>query len=499
MSKGSLQLILKHLKTRQNVSSSSHLIEFLQLNSVSHEAARQVVSRGVSSGILKSVKGINLKAGSKIIYIAGLGYREGLLKTLLESESVYSDLIRVLIKAGCKVPVNFLKTHSSLTIKNRVGHVSFENAINALKEANLIIQYEDIRWGSSIELHGRPASTDLITDSYLEMESMFFETFVSWVCKTNLTTKSTIEIRANGNVPEYGGLAWDFKGPSFINGLTEFKADGTPINGFMVGDFWLQEKLTLKQINYFLKKLDMVRTVKTTFRPILPFFVFNDIEPSALKALKAKGVMTVHVGSFFGANFGKSLLGIREALDHISTSVSNNPLETADYFKKLVDLGGVNNNLRGTLFEFIIARMSYLHGEEVVGIKQKVKDENGIVITDIDVQGKQGKVHHIAYECKAMIEGNFYSKTNLNDWNKRTLPKLYEWIRDYNKVNKSQFSLIIRFCVSTDYHPDCLPLIADIIKKNSRVQFEFYNKEKVLKFFKAKNENEIIELYKELL
>ena len=112
-------------------------------------------------------------------------------------------------------------------------------------------------------------------------------------------------------------------------------------------------------------------------------------------------------------------------------------------------MGGANNNLRGALFEFIIARVCFLEGNFLVGVREKLKNELNDVISDIDVLGKKEKVKMIAYECKCLEEGKLFSVNDLNDWKKNTLPKLMKWIKDYNKKTEHTYKLEICFCVSS--------------------------------------------------
>jgi len=490
--------ILKYIAMHDNACASSALGVHLQKTlNLTPDAARKAISRSVSRGLTSYLPGINLKSGSQVIYIPKKAKKMSIYNALLQSSGTYGELLRVLAACDGGLPLDLLKTRSSLTVKRRKNRIHFDDAIKALSYNGLINSYEDIYWGPFCSLDINIIDAGSVSDSLLTVESILIENLSDWFAKTNLASFGKIRKRGDVETVEFGGYSWDISAPSYVTGLREYK-DNKPLPGFLVGDVWLRESVSAFSIKYFLEKVDAIISNKGN-RPIIPFFAYSNLDPVALGELRSRGVMLIHIKSFFGKQYGHALLGILNAIENIQSNVVNHPTETADLFKIVMQMGGANNNLRGVLFEFIIARMTVLQGNFLVGMRHKLKGEFGDNITDIDVLSKRERVSLYAHECKSLENGKLYSDKELEDWEDRTLPKLCKWVKEFNKKTESSYELKILFCVSTDFHFDCQTRIEKIKSNLKKHEIEFLNGEQIKNVFRDNQETEMIEIYEKTL
>lgn len=488
--------ILNLIKKHKGAASTIELAEELQKLGLSPEAARKAISRTIAKDHIRSLPGMNLKSGGRIVYNPLKTSRHDLYNAIIRSKSGYSEVLRVLKAYGGTLPITIMKTHSFLTVQPRKKRLSFNEVINVLRGNHFIRTYEDVVQGEMIELENTLNPHEGIKDSQITVEQVFLEMFVKWAINSNFVSPGKVQIRTIKEAPEFGGYAWDVVSPSYLSNLRTYNTEKiTP--GFFVGDIWLRENISEYALIYFFAKLEAIRG-NAGNRPILPFFVFNSLDSGTLNLLRSKGVMTVHAETFFGKKFGRALMGIWKSLEDIRNSVVNHPAQTADLFKIVLEMTGQNNNLKSSLFEFIIARLAVLKGEYLTGIRHKLKDSASVTLSDADVFTRVGKEKIKIYECKSLSAKNLYSKDDLKDWSERVLPRILKWFKDHKESNSENPFLEIEFCVTTDFHEECSDLMTKL-QGAKKYKLSFFTGAALIKELREKKEYELLEVFENTL
>ena len=233
-----------------------------------------------------------------------------------------------------------------------------------------------------------------------------------WVRKLGLGSYNAVRIRDEDGERRVGQFSWDLTAPSY---LAPMKRDGGQ-PGFVAADVFVGEPLDEFQIRYFLRKVELVSASIRSH--ILPILIADGFSPSALRQGKRVGVLMATPTNLFGRRVGEALRELVGTLKNAATVAASDPAKLARLVEGLSEIEGAAGNLRGILFELIVAHLAKLHAVSVdVGVT--ARDPTNGKTANIDVFKVESKSVCSCIECKGKGPGGEVTIDEVDAWLRR--------------------------------------------------------------------------------
>ena len=109
----------------------------------------------------------------------------------------------------------------------------------------------------------------------------------------------------------------------------------------------------------------------------MAILIVDDLSPEALKYLKEKGIVIGFIRELFGERYAESLKQLTTILNNAGASLVKNPNAYLDLINELsVYNRGLLNNIRGTLFEFVVGHIHSVK-KPSINLGREIIDEKG--------------------------------------------------------------------------------------------------------------------------
>ena len=170
------------------------------------------------------------------------------------------------------------------------------------------------------------------------------------------------------------------------------------------------------EIGYFMRKAQLV---KVSIGPrVLPILVADGFTREALQNGKSAGVMMATTENLFGRQVAEGLRELVRTLNNAAAVAATDPARLERLVENLSGIEGAVLNLRGILFELIVA---YLAKQKAVSVDVRVKayDEKTEKIVEIDVFSVKSKAACVCIECKGKGPGGEVTVDEVEDWLRR--------------------------------------------------------------------------------
>ena len=340
---------------------SSRLVEALmQKLGLSPAAARQRVSRNTS---IKRLAFLPFPRNARFVYLqADYGspkFWEALAKDLLENTISHGGALAALLARGGMM----LRSHFDIACgapAAQKGHLSPAAILDRLQQANLVQALDIPGVGPCVQL-----SQQVAPESYevsrmqarLRTEEILLLAIKSWARTLGLVSYNLVALRdedPSGKQPKVGTFHWDMTAPSYLGPMVEWIAS-KPKPGFLVCDVLLGTAVNETHLKPFINKCRTLRMLKGVGR-CLQIFVAEGYEPEAFQLAKANGIVPATTESLFGREVAAGLVQLSDLLADAFPRAGN--VETLNQiFSSLARIEGAATNLRGALFEFIVAEI----------------------------------------------------------------------------------------------------------------------------------------------
>lgn len=248
------------------------------------------------------------------------------------------------------------------------------------------------------------------------VERVILDALREWARNIGLASYKQIAIRGEAARVPVQQFQFDLSGPSY---LLPLRRGNQTEPGFLVADVFSDGILNEHHIRYFLRK---ARALHATLKngTVLPILVADGFTSKALTSGHAAGVMMATPTALFGRKVSVALqsllVTLTRAASYASAESSN---RIVDLVKSLADIEGRSHNLRGPLFELIVA---YLARRDAVSIDigERATDPTTREQADIDVLKVKKKGEElIAIECKAREPGGMVDVEEVQHWLKK--------------------------------------------------------------------------------
>ncbi len=257
-----------------------------------------------------------------------------------------------------------------------------------------------------------------------------------WARNLGFASYDSITIRGDSAKRQVGQFMWDLTGPSYIFPLRGPKSK----QGFFVADVFAQGKLKKADIEYFVRKTQLLKASLPNIR-FMPILVAEAFDSSALKYGKGIGVILASINNIFGDDIANSMKTLIETLDNAVKIATGNPNKLITLLNDLSKIEGALGNLKGVFFELICV---YLAKQNATSVDYSVKaiDPKTGKKAEMDILQFVKKTKCTAIECKGKGPGGIVSEDEVRNWIKR-LPTFRAHIRDQDRFSEYTISFEI--------------------------------------------------------
>ena len=386
--------------------------------SIKVNTASQRISR--SQDILQ-MKGF-LKSSQSICYLPEHKNNGELLdavsKIFSEQGRKYWYTLNALKMHDGAVSQKYLECYTNYPIVALQGHLPFNKIMQRfVSEEILVFTGVDYKYSPKFSSQ---ISNELLHRTIETIKDKIVDDFHLLCRNTGLISYNTGEVFG-----EYGKFRWAFKGASYIAGI---RANDKP--GFILADILIGKPFYRTDVLFFLEKLKHVQAYKNAPR-LIPFLLVDDLDAEALKSLKAYGVVVGFIGELFGQKYASTLRELVAILNNAGASLKAEPDKYLDLIAELKKYNeGLVNNIRGTLFEFVVA---HIHREQCQSIDLGREIIANNARHDLDVFALYSDKVVIA-ECKSVK--SMVDEDMVEHWLNKKIPAFRGWIKKQETLVK---------------------------------------------------------------
>lgn len=386
-------------------------------------AARQRVSR---SKAIKKLAYIKFPRRARFVYLeadyASPQFWHALTDTLLRQSISYGGGLAALLARGGIMPVAHFHIACGAPIAQK-RHLSAEAVLTHLERAGLVRTIDVQGLGDCVELsqQANPERHELASlRARLHTETLALGAIKDWARNLNMVSFHKVRIRDEGGaLPKVGTFHWDLTGPSYLAPLMQWNGS-KPKPGFLVCDVLTGINVSARELNPFIRKCVTLRSLPRVGR-CMQLFVADGYKPEAFKLARENGVIPATLESLFGIEVAKALRDLTELLKDVYPQ--EDALERVDaVFSRLSRIEGAAINLRGALFEYLVAeivRSSTPHS--TIELNEILRDEQGqSAEVDVLMHHVNQSVHFI--ECKGYKPGGTIPDDVVERWLKERIP-----------------------------------------------------------------------------
>ena len=341
---------------------------------------------------------------------------EALIRDLLDSKSIYGIALYGLVaRGGIAQRSSFNVTSGSPQASKK--HISQSRILENLTKAELVETTAIGDMGECVRVrHGfDPDDEDWFRARTLA-EDVLMDGLREWARKLGLASYNAINIRSNSNAPDFGNYHWDLCGPSYLSPLvTRARAVNSRKPGFLVADVFCRGILDVAHIQYFLRKVSVLKTMRRIV-PFIPLLLADAYTREALRAGRQSGVVMATTKNLFGDTVATAMNTLIRTLARAAAVAARNPDQVIDLLRSLKAIEGSAGNLRGVLFEMIVGYLVRDVEGSSIDIGVPVRDRATGEQTEIDVRRVKERQECWFYECKARNPKGLIDSETVRKW-----------------------------------------------------------------------------------
>lgn len=261
---------------------------------------------------------------------------------------------------------------------------------------------------------------------------------------------------------EHGKYQWAFKGVSTISGLIQ---NGKP--GFLLADILLGHPIYENDVRFFIEKLKTIQSFQKSSK-IIPFVLVDDLDKKALTLLKKNGIIIGFLKELFGEKYSETLKELVELLNNVGASLKRHPDRYLDLINELRKYNeGLANNIKGTLFEFIVGHIHSTDSNSSVDIGLEII-ENGSR-HELDVLSiYSDKV--VFSECKATNAK--INKVEIEKWINKKIPAFRKWFQKQD--NWKNKDIEFEYWSTSGFTEDAELKLKHLVRTSKKQKIRYY-------------------------
>ena len=461
-------LILSFLK-RNGPSLSSDVARELQASGLSPEAARKRISRGVAG--VNRLAGLVFPKGVRFFYLEsdynGERYWRALAEAAGKASPAYGAALAALGARGGIVPIDQFSIVWGSPVRQS-GQISSEIVLKRLEAVKLVRRAELEGLGTCVLLGGNGLIGDVDVDGLrprLITENILLLAVRDWARKLGMASYDRITVRGvDAELPRYGTFNWDLCGPSYLAPMVRYDKSGKPKPGFLVCDTVSGETIDEGAIAAFIRKCKLSASLRN-LPPVLPVLIADRFTREAFRLGKSHGIVMATPYSLFGREVAIGLATLLTTLGKAAAIAVSKPEVISELFDRLGQIEGAAGNLRGALFEMIVAHAVQREGGGSIDIGLRVKSSLGFR-AEIDVlRAKATEVR--CYECKGYQPDHLVGLDEVKRWIEEKVPGIYQILRAQDRF-AAPVAIHFEFWTRGGFTPDAIAFLDAAKAKTKR-------------------------------
>lgn len=406
---------------------SDVIAEIVKIGS-SPTAARQRVTRSQSEYI--RLAGIRFSKNARFIYLpeqfGTRAYWEGLERAFYKAGKSYWGTLATLRSRGGACPANLFPTISGVP-QSRKGQLSPDRIKERLSAIQLIKETNDEVLGAYVEfvpLVLGKANTNKI-QALLIAENVALFGIKEWARHIGFGSFGKFAMRGDNAPPVVASMTWDLSAPSYFRPLLRV-TEGKVRPGFMVCDINLCDVVGKDAVEAFVRKCDLASALPS-IPPIMPILVGQVFSEEGFSFAKQKGILAVTTKALFGEAISKALDDLIKLMTDTGATVAMNPTHLEKVMKGLTTIEGAANNIRGSLFEFVVGSLVKDVEDGYLKIAEKKLHPQSGRYAEIDVYLDRGNEKGIlVVECKSKLPNARVGLEEVQKWYSDRVPLIYD-------------------------------------------------------------------------
>lgn len=392
-------------------------------------------------------------------------FSEGLRDALKTDGKQYHYLLNALEFHRGSLLKEHLPAYSVNPTANIKGHITINSAIEKLCSLKLVKDN-----GTEIVLNSERTSIVINKRHSMAIQlakDVLLLQFNDWARKLAITSYDSSRF-----YDQFGNFCFAFVAPSYISTITTWSSKKELKPGFVVADILIGNTITDEDVEFFIKKIDILKAQKNTLK-FLPFLIVDNLEPSALNTLRSNGIIIGQINQIFGDEYIKLMNALINTVLNAGAILKTNPDQFVDLLAKLKALvSGKTNNLRGDLFEMAVGYYHSKMGCATLDIGKIITQEH--IQREMDVYAVYNNKLIIA-ECKGY---NYpISKAELELWFQEKVPVIRKWVLDQPSLYDKE--LHFQFWCTGGFAEDAVTLMERMESAN-KYKVEFFDAKKIL-------------------
>jgi hypothetical protein len=438
---------------------SGALVDRLQrANKITRNTASQKVTRDKAISKYKGFYNSGQAFCFLESHIKEENFFDKLLDSMHENGKKYWYCLNAIRMNGGILSQRYLECYTNYPILPLASHVPFKQVLQNFVSNGILIfngSYYLIapKFNQAYFKFYQYTTIEMIKDDILK-------NFHSYCRNIGLISFHTGELFA-----EFGKFAWGFKGVCPVNGLkTNNKF------GYLLADILFGHAIHVEDVQFYIEKIKTIKQFKNASK-ILPFVLVDDLEPKALTALKSNGIIVGFIKELFGQKYAATLKELVNVLNNAGASLKKDPDKYLDLIWQLKKYNeGLANNIKGTLFEFVIAHIHSFDSNNSIDLGREIYENDAR--HDIDVLANYNDKVVFA-ECKATVSR--IDRDEIDEWKGQKIPAFRKWAQKQEtwKNKKLEFE----YWATNGFDSDAEVMLKDLVKSSKKIKISYFTGE----------------------
>lgn len=424
---------------------SSEIKEIImKLENISDTAARQRISR--AKGNIQRLTFFTFPKNEAFLYLSEQyktpDFYHNLYRALIKKNSITGNVLATIDCLSGDIEYNKFLTLSISSFATK--RKTIETIKTELISVGFIEQYVDSQGTKRIRILQAISQHNNYDVRVNDIEEECTLAIVEdWLKKNSFVSFNKIK-RFN----DFSGAIWDLTAPSYLQSFTKFSSNKLK-PGFIVIDILPQYNINETQIRYFIEKVKTIN-VKKNVRTFLPIIIGFSFSAEAFNLLKKVNVLVTTVENLIGETSSKLLQEICNIIQN-STKVilSSNEEKITNILKAVTKFEGKVNNIKGLLFEMIVANIKYSIDTCYIELNRKIVYDNKNA--EIDVFCRKGQNEILVIEAKGYA--NNITEEQIDRWKNR-MSLIYKWLLSIPENNGKKIKF--EFWTTSDFDSQAL-------------------------------------------
>lgn len=432
---------------------SSDIKEYLLNNTtISEVAARKQISR--ANGEIIHLKNFTFPKNEGFLYLRDQyktpQFYRNIYDSLLKLNSIAGYVLSAMDCLGGKVSINKFNTFGPIEYASK--RVLIDRIKDQLRRIDFILENTNSNGELFLQInpifYSSPRNISTVQEEKQLLSTITVEDFLK---KNSFGSYNRFEQFGN-----FSGYIWDITCPSYLLPFRNI-SNNKIIPGFLVADVLPEKNISEMHVKYFIEKVENL-SAKKNVRPFLPFLIGEHFSEDALLLLREKGICVSVFDNLLGKSTADLLREIIFTMEECKSKITDDNAEKIEkILKSILVYEGKTINIKGSLFEMLVANITYILTRGFVKIGKQIEFDGEKA--EIDIFCEKGTSEFLIIECKA--HKAFIAKDEIERWKNR-ITLIYKWIQSINDYRNR--SVTFEFWCTSDYEKEALELLASMKK-----------------------------------